>query len=294
MGEWSFEQAGLNLGGRTLKAGLHCHSNNSDGGLSPEDTILRYRELGYHIVGLTDHRIVTPVSHLSGPGFLALNSIEVGVSPDVIGIRASSPPDSGGTLGEATRALALQGAFTIAAHPSYCASIPADYLECGGLMALEIYNAYCEEAYANGTATEIWDMLLSRGMRVFGTASDDAHLNPRKRYYSDAGRAWVEVWEGEVSEPAVIGALKEGRYYSTQGPVFETISVGERAVSLECSPVSRVRWRSRGSRGFVQYAQGEAVTAAVMPSGFEPRGYLRIEIIDDHGRRAWSNPFFVK
>ena len=46
-------------------------------------------------------------------------------------------------------------------------------------MALEIYNAYCEEAHANGVATELWDMLLGRGMRGVPSDRRDSFDTPK-------------------------------------------------------------------------------------------------------------------
>ncbi len=255
----------------------------------------RYRSLGYDCVGITDHGCVTPISHLSSDSFTAIDSIEVGGSPDVIGVGAKTAPEASAPLQERVSSLAEEGSFTIAAHPTYSAAGLDDYLDCQGLMAIEVYNAYCEEAYANGVAAELWDMLLGEGMRIWGVASDDAHLNERKRYYSDAGRAWVEIWLNRLSINSVLESLKEGSFYSTQGPRFTTIRVDRAEIEISCSPVQEVRWRTRGSCGFVDRApRSENLTTSRLPAWFRPLGYVRIELVDDHGRRAWSNPFFLQ
>ncbi len=290
-----FERSSFGEGGIWVKAGLHCHSHNSDGGLSPEDVLSRYAELGFSCVGITDHRTVTPVAHHSTESFLAIDSIEVGGRPDVIGIGARRAPDPSASLSEKARDLAGQGAFTVGAHPTYSAALVEDYLECERLMALEIFNAYCEEAYANGVATEIWDMLLGRGIRLWGVASDDAHLNPQKRVYSDAGRAWVEVWAPNLSAGSVLRSLKEGSFYSTQGPRFKTIRVDGGEIEISCSPVRQVRWRTRGSCGHVERAKTkDGITRSTLPEWFRPSGYVRVELVGNAGLRAWSNPFFVR
>lgn len=41
---------------KMLKGALHCHTTRSDGALSPEDALRRYKEGGYDFVSLTDHR----------------------------------------------------------------------------------------------------------------------------------------------------------------------------------------------------------------------------------------------
>ena len=64
--------------------------------------------------------------------------------------------------------------------------------------------------------TELWDMVLGRGKRIWGVAGDDAHLNPRKRHFSDAGKAWVGIWAAAQTPAAVLAALNSGAFYSTQ------------------------------------------------------------------------------
>jgi hypothetical protein len=161
-------------------------------------------------------------------------------------------------------------------------------------MALEIYNAYCDEAYCNGIALELWDMVLGQGRRVWGVAGDDAHLNPDKRTFSHAGRAWVEIWADEPTRESVLGALKRGSFFSTQGPRFEEIEILGSTMQIRCSPVSQVRWRTFGKVGFVEYAPaGSSLTRSALPDWYRPRAFVRIELVDHRGRKAWSNPFFV-
>jgi len=292
--ELTFEPTLFDRPGQWLKGGFHCHSTESDGGLSPAGTVARYSERGYGVLGITDHGVVTDTEDLAAEGLITLNSTENGGHPDIIGVGVSEavPPER--SLADRARALADQGGFTIAAHPTYCAVTPADYLRCPDLMALEILNAYCDEAYANGYATELWDMLLGQGKRIWGVAGDDAHLNPRKRYYSDAGRAWVEIWAAEQTPAGVLTALRTGAFYSTQGPSFTAIRAEGARLEVECSPVAQVRWRTYGSVGFVDWApEGGSLTRSELPEGFGTRVFVRVELVDAAGLKAWSNPFFV-
>ncbi len=291
----TFEPSPFDRPGHWLRGGFHCHTLQSDGGLSPAETVACYRARGYQVLGITDHAMVTDTGGLSGDGIVALPSTENGGDPDIIGVGvdAAVPPEW--SLANRARALADQGGFTIAAHPTYCAATPADYLRCPDLMAMEILNAYCDEAYANGYATELWDMLLGQGKRIWGVAGDDAHLNPRKRYYSDAGRAWVEIWAAEQTPSGILAALKSGAFYSTQGPRFASIRVAGPRIEVECSPVAQVRWRTYGSVGFVDHApDGAPLTRSALPESYNPRVFVRVELVDADGKRAWSNPIFVK
>ena len=289
-----FEAAPLTRAGTRIKACFHCHSTESDGGLSPRDTAEKYRGLGYQCLGISDHRIVTPTGSLARDGFLTIPTTENGGQPDILGVGVREAIAQDLTLAERASRLAAQGGFTIAAHPTYCAVLPEAYTACEDLMALEIYNAYCDSAYANGYAVELWDMVLGLGKRVWGVAGDDAHLNPRKRHYSDAGLGWVEIWAASLSQEHVLVALKQGAFFATQGPVFEEIIVAENTIRIACSPVAQIRWRTFGKAGYVQQADGQTpFTRSQLPETLRLRTFVRIELVDEHGKRAWSNPFFV-
>jgi hypothetical protein len=262
--------------------------------MSPRDTVERYRTKGFQCLGITDHRQVTPIVDLATPDLLAIPATENGGDPDIVavGVSACVPKDL--PLSERASRPANQGGFTIAAHPSYCGVLPDVCAGCADLMAMEIYNAYCDAAYANGYALELWDMVLGLGKRIWGVAGDDAHLNPRKRHYSDAGLGWVEVWADALAQEPVLRALKQGRFFSTQGPGFDRIEVEDGTIRIRCSPVRQVRWRTWGSVGHVEYAAaGSYLETAALPNGFRPNRYVRIELVDHEGKRAWSNPIFT-
>ena len=148
-----------------------------------------------------------------------------------------------------------------------------------------------------GTATEMWDMLLGEGKRLWGVASDDAHLNPRKRVYSDAGRAWVEVWSPELSENAILNSLKTGAFYSTQGPLFHHIRIEDGKLHLKCSPVSEIRFCSSSFGTTVLNApEGKTLDHAELDLNaysYAIHKFLRVELKDPKGLMAWSNPLIV-
>ena len=291
---WRFEKPPVSLKGRRIKAGFHCHTLESDGGLTARETVECYRARGFACLGITDHFKVTLPAEPLADDFLAIGATENGGMPDIlaVGVREAVPRDL--PLAERTRLLAGQGGFTIAAHPTYCGVLPGDFLACPDLMALEIFNAYCDMAYANGYALELWDMLLGQGKRIWGVAGDDAHLNPKKRLYSGAGLGWVEVWSDSLASAPVLTALKQGAFFSTQGPVFQEIEVEDACVRLACSPVREVRWRTFGSVGHVEHALGDSrITSATLPGWFRPNRFVRIELVDGEGKKAWSNPFFL-
>lgn len=62
--------------GRFYKANLHCHSNWSDGRLSPEELKAVYKENGYSILSITDHEGIFDHGYLDDEDFLTLPGYE--------------------------------------------------------------------------------------------------------------------------------------------------------------------------------------------------------------------------
>jgi len=289
-----FDTTHLSLVGSRIKAGFHCHTTNSDGGLSPRETAERYCSKNFQCLGITDHSKVTLLDRPLAEGFITIGATENGGNPDIIAVGVQTPVPKDLPLSKKASMLAGQGGFTIAAHPTWCGVLPIDYVNCPDLMAMEIYNAYCDTAYVNGYATELWDMVLGQGKRIWGVAADDAHLNSKKRSYSDAGFGWVEIWAERLSQECILTALKQGAFFSTQGPIFDKVVVTDGMIRLECSPVTQIRWRTFGKVGHVEYAPKDSqLTSSSLPDWFRPSKYVRIELVDRYGKKAWSNPFFV-
>jgi len=63
--------------GNFYKANLHCHSDISDGALSPEELKKLYRSHGYSILAYTDHDVFVPHHELTDDNFLALAGFEL-------------------------------------------------------------------------------------------------------------------------------------------------------------------------------------------------------------------------
>ena len=68
-------------GAPQFKANLHCHSNLSDGRLTPEELVRAYRGQGYSILAITDHEASYDHTAVSGPDFLMVTGYEAYIRP---------------------------------------------------------------------------------------------------------------------------------------------------------------------------------------------------------------------
>ena len=69
--------------GTFYKTNLHCHTNISDGALSPEEIKEIYRSKGYSAVCYTDHEVLIGHKDLCDDSFIALHGYEVAIKKDI-------------------------------------------------------------------------------------------------------------------------------------------------------------------------------------------------------------------
>lgn len=277
-----------------LKASLHTHSTTSDGRFTPEEIIALYRERGYGIFAFTDHRVTNPVSSLDGGGMLLLSGIELhppgprdiprhilalGVPEDF----RTSPEDDEKAVIAAVRAA---GGVCFAAHPYWSTFTANEIMELTGVLGIEVYNTstrYIGKAYN----MQIWDTILDAGgMKCDAIAVDDTHRP------CDLFRGWTMVGAREKTQPAVLEALRAGRYYATQGPEFTRLSFENGVFEAEFTPCAEaiVLTNRQGGFGLVD---GEYTSIRYDASERPAGSYFRCQIRDAAGNFAWSNPVYL-
>ena len=72
----------LPSGGNFYKANLHCHTNISDGAMSPEEVKKHYKAMGYSAVCYTDHEVLIGHKDLCDDEFIALHGYEAAIKQD--------------------------------------------------------------------------------------------------------------------------------------------------------------------------------------------------------------------
>jgi hypothetical protein len=150
----------------------------------------------------------------------------------------------------------------------------------------------------------LWDALLTRGRRIWGVASDDSHdyydlQNPDS---PGPGRGWIFVRAERLTPGDIVGALQRGDFYASTGVTLEDYVASEREIAIVILAGARFGNRviPTSSRYLTRFiGKGGRVLAEV--PGVRPRytirgdeGYVRAVIIDSNGRKAWTQPVFVK
>ena len=299
----------FSLTGRFWRGNIHTHSNQSDGALSSEAVVEAYKNAGYDFLQLSEHFI----SHYNWP----INDTRKFRSNDfttLIGAELHAPETSAGELWHIVAAglpldfppcgpietgaqLAKRareaGAFIGIAHPSWSQLTLEDGLAIDSAHAVEIYNHGCAIENDRADGWYLLDQLMNEGKRLTAYATDDAHFKSPDQF-----GGWVNVKAQSLNPDELLQALKNGHYYSSQGPEFYEIKLDGKEITITCSPVDTITVVCGTSRSCVK--TGKAITSATfdlsrLDQGWllkKPSPWFRVTVIDHAGKRAWSNPYW--
>ena len=234
---------------RWYKGSLHAHSTESDGDESPDNVAGWFRDHGYDWLVLSDHNVRTVLdvgSPLMVPGeevTVMLEGEEKAVYVNSVGIsRVVEPVNAAEVL--ATVQVSVNGVLEAGGIASLC--VPyirpgfdhESLKEIEGARLMEVFNAHPFNVLGDPRTfsyEDIWDLLLSAGKVVYGTATDDSHhYQEFGADKANPGRAWVVVRAPQLSEADILEALASGDFYASTGVKLPPLR----------RPRSRLRWRS--------------------------------------------------
>jgi hypothetical protein len=298
--------------GAWLRCALHAHTTNSDGELTPSLLVSHYERARFDVLAITDHWVRT--AEPSTERLLVLPATELDASmgepgreAHVLGFGIASDPLEPGSefpsLPETVSWIEDAGGVPYLAHPYWSGLRVDEFAGCEGLLGLEVYNAGCELEVGRGFAGVHWDDVLEADGRVwFGIAADDSH-HPG----FDSSLAWTWLKAPDRTPEAVLEALRAGTFYSSTGPAIEELTFKDGVVEVRTTPARSVvlmTGRTRGAsvnagrsgysyRGDVlDRGEDGAITVARL-SAPRQAPYGRIEVTDENGGRAWTNPLWI-
>ena len=181
-----------------------------------------------------------------------------------------------------------QGGILIVAHPSWTGNSVEDVLA-HPFDGVEHYNHVCQWLNGKGLSLFHWDNLLHERPGSLGLAVDDAHLRPEHPGWKGG---WIMVHAGSCDVSSITAAIRDGHYYSSQGPEIHSLAVEDGRLTAQTSPVRFARLVGFGSQGArLGSFDGEEMQefSFPLPENFD---YVRLEIEDSCGRRAWTNSLF--
>lgn len=287
------------LPGRFLKGNLHTHTTNSDGRLTPQEMVDLYQDNGYDFLAITDHNHLTPPDSLRTGGLTLLPGMELhqgvgelGQTHHIVAIGMQTPvtPPPSKSLQATLDYIAARSRFAFIAHPYWTTLTLRDLLGVTSHLGLEVFNFTCQAGIGRGDSGPHWDDLLVRGQRLLGFAVDDTHM-----HYWDALGGWIMLKATSTDPETIISAIMAGNFYASSGPTIEDVSFGPDTVTVRCSPCQAVHVvcpiPGCGATTRLLARDGGPYTEVTLPRSTAWRP-IRIECVDERGRKAWTNPFW--
>jgi hypothetical protein len=309
---------------RWFKGNTHTHTSNSDGDSAPEVVVKWYAENGYNFLFITDHEFITRESPLNErfgkpQQFLVIEGQEVtdsvnkkpyhmnglGISSVVMPQKGPSPVES--LQSNIDRVIGAGGVGQLN-HPNFgWALTAAEIRQLRGLTMMEIYNGHPLVNNLGGggspSAEEIWDQLLSSGMKIYGAGTDDSHhfREPGNRLplgpgqlpiYATPGQAWIYVRAAQLNKADILDSIRKGDFYASTGVELEKLETSADKISIAVKPQSWSRYRIDfiGKNGRVLRSFPTA-SAEYKIRGNE--GYVRAKVFESNGAMAWTQPVFA-
>lgn len=294
-----------------LKGALHCHTTRSDGDGEPDEVIRLHKENNYDFIALTDHRIynyknfaeeveITIIpgmefdnTFVRDNGFRTWHQVYIGPDDETNGYSQDEKLPRGDATNQEEFQKYLDEAheknnLTIYCHPQW-SSTPTRYFDkLEGNFAFEIWNSGC--AIEDDMDTDngaYWDELLGMGKKLFAVATDDGHA----MYQHCNG--WVTV-NAENNVKAILEALKNGAFYSSCGPEIKDFYVDDEGVAhIEASECEKIIFQcdKHPSKKFTAKDTPLVKAELNLKDDYD---YIRVTLVDKNGKKAWTNPIFLK
>lgn len=275
------------------KGNTHTHTTKSDGRKNPEDVMEEYRQNGYDFLVLTDHRKQSPEQDYRG--MLVLSGTELdynhlknqvvhitafGLTDEIDYPKALETPEDG------IREINKAGGLAIMAHPYWSLNTPDIMERMNGISGIEIYNTLSGTPWNSDRADSaaFCDVIFANGYFSNLIAADDSHF-----YTGESCKSYIMVNAEENTRESLQNAIREGRFYASRGPVFRQITVEGRHITVECSPAEKVVFYSNYVWVGGRCKAGNGLTAVEYDSDPGEK-FVRIEVIDQNGNKAYSNP----
>lgn len=176
--------------------------------------------------------------------------------------------------------------ISIIAHPCWSKLNFSDVENLKDYTAIETYNHVCEEYFAGGDSSAIWDQLLNANIPTNALACDDMHD------LSISLGGYIMVKAENFDYKSIVNAIEKGDYYSSQGPIIHALNIENGVVSIECSKVKSIRFIPDIVFGRTYRDESASMESCSHKlNGLEK--HIRIEITDENNKKAFTNPIYL-
>lgn len=280
-------------GKKWYKGNLHTHTTLSDGVKSPEEVIDLYIKNGYDFIALTDHwkwnfdSFKKNITVIPGCEYDFGKTCGVDIYHIVaLGCMCKPAIDRNFTPQKAIDAIHLNGGICNLAHPAWSLNTPEDLMKLKNVDMSEIFNSLSDIPFnCRAYSGTILDTMAARGTVWNLCATDDTHFYKQ----SDTCRSFIYVNAKSSDTADILEALKNGDYYSSQGPTLD-IKKENDCLFVNTSPVEEIVFYTGRAYVHDRSIVGNDITKGAYKIKADDN-FVRVEIKDKNGKYAWSQYF---
>lgn len=178
-------------------------------------------------------------------------------------------------------------------HPGWSLENATDYLNYENLDFVEIYNHECC-VHGRNDDEHVFDDFIRAGKKIFATCCDDNHNTEHQTAsIADQIGGFTMINADKLEYSTIINALKNGEFYSSFGPEIYSLTLDDKTVTIETSPVKVIRMSTLGRRAkSVRAPEGQTITKAqfVVTDMDE---LFRITVVDENGKKGFTQAYSV-
>ncbi len=274
-----------------LKSNFHIHAGtgpNTCGANEIDDVISAYKEAGYDVLTISNHRLYTDASEYQKKyDMILINGYEYSDHPHMLCIGNKTAVE--GTNQFAVNECLKEGGFVIMCHPNWQRKEYwswANLMDMKGYTGIEIFNSVIFRLKGTGLATDTWDFLLSQGKLVWGFGNDDFHR------WHNLDRSWNVIYAKRDQE-SVRESIDAGSLYVSTGLILHEFSFENNTVRLHATSkdtyVKENKYVFIGKDGkILKEMTGELGEYKMEGSEL----YVRAQVISEHGAMLWTQPIY--
>lgn len=277
------------------KGNTHAHTTRSDGLKAPEETMRLFKDAGYDFLVISDHWQNMPVQDFEGMLVMTGEEFDFTFPDQLLHVTAMFPNqaaaqgfDRSMDYKSVIEKINAVGGAAIAAHPAWSLNTPDFLAKLEGVCAAEVYNTFSGTPWNAPRADSgaVLDLVAAAGRLLPQVAADDCHF-----YTGEQCKSYTMLQADSLSPEDVIAAMKRGSFYASQGPEFVDVELTEDELIVRTSPVSQICFISNLCWAEGRCRCGENLTESVYKlHRDEGERFIRCEITDAQGRRAWLSP----
>ncbi len=294
-----------------IKGNIHSHTTRTDGEFSVDAIQDLYKEKAYTFIAITDHRIYFDEEGVSR-NLILLNGCEYNCYLDHeayderihfhlltlkdpeqdVSNRIEHDDNSYKSLfytkldevQTLIDELKSRGNLVIIAHPKK-PFIPIELLKTlRNYEGIEVYNAKSEQD-ASDYRAELYQM---RKSMIF-TSVDDSHALLNEQGACEYFKGYIVVEDGATDKNKIVKAIKNKRFYASNGPEIYSLIIDKNQLSLKCSDVSKIELTLFSEVDFktVTFERIDAPITHLEHSFSKEITHYSIVCIDQKGHKAW-------